>query len=329
VKVAIVGAGVMGCASARALARRGHHVTIYEQFSVGHRRGSSHGRTRIYRYSYADESYVGMMKEAVALWHELEGESGELILQKTGGLDMGKDLDAHVAAFEAHDISYEVIDAKAVAQRWPSLSLPEGDVLFQADGGVVHAEKAWHAFVSAALTAGTTLLEERRIDDLGPHGFIDYDVTVVTAGGWAKQLLATAGIDLDVKPTRETIAYFRLDDVPPTLVDWGDPSVYALHDPGHGLKAGEHIAGPETDPDGDGAPNVASVERLTEWVRARFRAADPQPVGAETCIYTNTPDEHFELARHGSIVVGSACSGHGFKFAPLIGKRIADLVEQF
>ena len=324
-RIAIVGAGVVGCATARVLALRGHDVTIYEQFEVGHTRGSSHGRTRIYRYSYPEEEFVGMMKEALALWRELEAESGENILQQTGGLDMGKNLDAHIAAFEAHDIPYEVLDTEEVSKRWPSLSLPKGDVLFQVDGGVVHAGKAWDAFAHGALAAGVRLLEDRRFDDLGPHGLIDYDVTIVTAGGWAKQLLATAGIELDVKPTLETVVYFKMSELPPTLVDWGEPSVYALHDPMYGLKAGEHIAGPETDPDAGGVPNPESVERLKEWVAARYRSAIPDPVAAETCIYTNTPDEHFEIARHGAIVVGSACSGHGFKFAPLTGKRLADL----
>ncbi|MDQ4065455.1 MAG: FAD-dependent oxidoreductase, partial [Actinomycetota bacterium] len=155
----------------------------------------------------------------------------------------------------------------------------------------------------------------------------EVDAIVVTAGGWAQKLLARAGIELDVKPTRETVAYFQMAGVPPTYVDWGDPSVYALADPGHGIKVGEHIAGPRTDADEEGAPNLESVERLSAWVTERFPTADPQPWHAETCIYTNTPDEHFVLQRHGSIVVGSPCSGHGFKFAPLIGERLADLVD--
>jgi len=327
VRVAIVGAGVMGCAAARSLARRGHDVTIYERFEIGHKRGSSHGPTRIYRFSYPDERYVAMMKEAYTLWRELEAASQTKILFETGGLDMGKDLDAHIAAFEAHDIRYEVLDAHRAAERWPSLTLPEGDVLFQADGGVVHAERAWDAFAQGALAAGARLLETRKIDDLGPDGFVDADVTVVTAGGWAKQLLATAGIELNVRPTRETVAYFEIPDIPPTLVDWGDPSVYALHDPVHGVKAGEHIAGPTTDPDESGEINDDSIRRLSEWVAVRYRDANATARHAETCIYTNTPDEHFVLERRGSVVIGSACSGHGFKFAPLIGARLADLAE--
>lgn len=326
-RIAVVGCGVMGAATARVLAKRGHDVTIYEQFEVGHSRGSSHGASRIYRYSYPDPRYVGMMKEALALWHELEKESDSLILQQTGGLDMGKNLDAHIESLEAHDVPYEVIDARVAASRWPFLSLPHGDILFQADGGVVHAERAWDAFAKGAIAAGARLLEERRIDDLPPDGFSDYDVTVVTAGGWARVLLATAGIELNVKPTRETVAYFATELEPPTLVDWDDPSVYALIDPGRGIKVGEHIAGPPTDPEDKGRVNAASVERLKRWVSERYIGVDPAPQLAETCIYTNTADEHFILERRGDIVIGSACSGHGFKFAPLIGTRLADLVE--
>lgn len=317
----------MGCATARALARRGHDVTIYEQFEIGHKRGSSHGATRIYRFSYPDERYVGMMKEAFGLWRELEAEANTTVLEQTGGLDMGKDLDAHVAAFETHDVPYEMFDAPRAARRWPSLVLPEGDVLFQPDGGVVYAQRAWEAFAYGAIAAGARS-EHRRVTELTGDGVDGYDATVVTAGGWVKSVLATAGIDLDVRPTRETVAYFELRSVPPTLVDWGEPSVYALHDPVHGLKAGEHIAGPTTDPDAAGRVNDDSIRRLSDWVATRYRDAHVTPRHAETCIYTNTPDEHFVLERHGSIVVGSACSGHGFKFAPLIGVRLADLVEQ-
>jgi sarcosine oxidase len=299
-------------------------VTLVDQFEVGHPRGSSHGRSRIYRFSYPDKRYVGMMKDAIELWRALEAEAGTEILQRTGGLDMGKRLDAHRAALDSHSIPYEVLDTKEAHARWPTLTLPPGDVLYQADGGIVHADLAWRSLHDGALIAGATT-ERRRIDVLDPDGVPGFDRTVVTAGGWARALLRGAGIDLPVRPTRETVAYFRTADRPPTLVDWGEPSVYALIDPRYGLKAGEHIAGPETDPDADGAPNMSSTERLTDWVREHYRNVEPDPIAAETCIYTNTSDEHFILERHGSIVVGSACSGHGFKFAPLIGRNLAEL----
>ena len=106
---------------------------------------------------------------------------------------------------------------------------------------------------------------------------------------------------------------------------WEHPAIYALNAPGEGLKAGEHIAGEAASPDEAGAPDEESVARVSEWVRRWWPGADPHPHRSETCFYTNTPDEHFVLERKGRIVVGSPCSGHGFKFAPLIGERLADL----
>jgi sarcosine oxidase len=326
-KVAVVGCGVMGAATARALVKRGHEVVVYEQFIPGHAWGSSHGQSRIYRYSYPDARYVGMMDEALPLWHELEAESGEALLTKVGGLDTGKALAEHRAALDEHGIDYEMLAPDEVTRRWPTMKVAS-EALYQKDGGYVLAERAVQAFLDSALRAGITLLDERRIDEISPGGFRDYDVTVVTAGGWARELLATCGIDLPIKPTRETVAYFKAEEVLPTLVDWGEPSVYSLPDPTYGLKVGEHIAGPETDPnDLHQEPNMESVERLRRWVTDRYTNVDPSPMHFETCIYTNTADEHFILERKDNIVIGSACSGHGFKFAPLIGKRLADLAE--
>jgi sarcosine oxidase len=101
--------------------------------------------------------------------------------------------------------------------------------------------------------------------------------------------------------------------------------MYSLHDPVHGLKAGAHHAGAEADPDTEAPPDPAIVERNASWVRDRFPEVDPDPVEAQSCLYTTTSDEHFVLERRGRVVVGSACSGHGFKFAPAVGRRLADL----
>lgn len=315
----------MGASTAWALTKRGHDVTIYEQFEVGHKRGSSHGGSRIYRYSYPEALYVGMMIEAIDLWRALEADTDTKILQQTGGFDTGKGLDAHAAALDAHDLSYEVIDGDEVSARWPSITLPPGSALFQADGGVVLADRAWRAFVERAIHRGAKLVEGHRVDDVAPDR-LGHDVTVVTAGGWARPLLAKVGIELDVRPTRETVAFFSMPERFPTVVDWLEPSVYALVDPVYGLKVGEHIAGTDTNADDEGDVNHDSVARLERWVADRFPDAGDL-LHSETCIYTNTPDEHFVLRRHDDVVVGSPCSGHGFKFAPLIGERIADLAE--
>ena len=136
--------------------------------------------------------------------------------------------------------------------------------------------------------------------------------------------------DVPVQVTRETIAYFRSEgDPPPAIVELDEITrghgMYSLHDPVHGLKAGEHHAGPVVDPNDVGAPDTASVARVSAWVRDRFPAVDPEPLGAESCLYTSTADGSFVLERRGRVVVGSACSGHGFKFAPVVGRRLAGL----
>jgi sarcosine oxidase len=133
-----------------------------------------------------------------------------------------------------------------------------------------------------------------------------------------------------VRPTRETLAYFRRDGAPLPSIAQLDPEtrghvLYSLHDPRYGLKAGVHQAGASADPDEPGEPDPTVLERVAEWVVRTYPDADPEPVDAETCMYTNTEDERFILERRGRVVIGSACSGHGFKFAPAVGQRLAAL----
>jgi monomeric sarcosine oxidase len=335
-RVVVVGAGVMGAATARALARRGHDVTVLEQFAFGHGRGSSHGESRIFRFSYPDPVYVAMAMEALPLWRELEQETSGELLRTTGGLDRGKPLDDHVNALKECGAECEVLEPEQVEARFPWLGREGGPVLFQGDGGVIAAAQAVRACLRSAEAHGADLRDETRVTAIEPAGGrvtvrtsdgpVEAEVAVVTAGAWAKPLVAPLGIDLPTRPTRETVAYFELDEPRlTTLVEWGDPAIYALPSRPGVMKAGEHVAGPTTDPDEEGQANAESVAKLRAWVARRFPRADPAPRYAETCIYTNTPDESFVLERHGDVVIGSPCSGHGFKFAPLIGKRLAAL----
>jgi sarcosine oxidase len=339
-EVVVVGTGVMGASAARALARRDHDVLLLEQFEVGHSRGSSHGAGRIFRFSYAEPMYVRMAMEALPLWRHLEAESGESLLITTGGLDIGPEAPRHMAALKECGARFEVLDAEGVRGRFP-LSLPAGTTaLFQPDAGVVAAERAWKALVLSAVEHGAELREHTTALSVAMDGgraairlddgeVVRADVVVVTAGAWARDLLAGADIALPTRPTRETVAHFARpggeEASLPTLVEWGSPSVYALPVPGMGIKAGEHQAGPTVDPAGSGPPDESSIRRLSAWVQEHFPSVDPRPHHVETCLYTNTADEHFVLERFGPVVVGSPCSGHGFKFAPLIGERLADL----
>jgi len=321
VKVAVIGAGVMGLATGWALRRRGVEATVYEQFAVGNQRGSSHGRSRIFRLAYAEPEYVRLAQEAMGLWRELEAESGETLLELYGLVEIVQTLEESTAhTLEACGVRWERLDGAEAERRYP-IRVPDGSfVVVQPEAGIVRADKAL-----AALSRGLDVREGMRVspDEL------DADVVVVTAGSWVNELLDEP---LGVKTTRETLCYFRPDAGGrpiPSVVSFKPGrhthEMYSLADPKYGLKVGAHHAGPEADPHGPGEPQPELVERITAWANQTYRLADAEPVGAETCMYTTTPDESFILERRGRVVVGSPCSGHGFKFAPAIGERLADL----
>ena len=315
-RVAVVGAGVMGCATAWALRERGAEVTVHEQFGLDHDRGSSHGRTRIFRLAYPEVYWIRFAQDAYAGWRDLDPD----LLGLYGLIELVADPELTSArALDECGVPYRLLDRDEV--RTQGALLPEGwSALHVADAGVVFADRARHAFLEAA---GVEVETNRRI---GSTDELDADVVVVTAGSWIRDLVP--GVPVTV--TRETVAYFaREGPPPPSIVDLnaetGGHGMYSLYDPVHGLKAGAHHAGAEADPDGEASPDPAIVERIAAWVRDRFPDVDPEPAETQTCLYTTTADEHFVLERRGSVVVGSACSGHGFKFAPAVGRRLAEL----
>src|SRR5205823_2508573 len=315
-KVAVVGAGVMGCATAWALRGRGADVTVHEQFALDHDRGSSHGRTRIFRIAYPEQYWIRFAQEAYAGWQELDRE----LLGLYGLVELAPDPSLISArALDESGVPYRMLDEDEV--RALGATLPDGwTALHIADAGVVFADRARHAFLEAA---GVEVETNRRIESTDE---LDADVVVVTAGPWVRELVP----DLPVTVTREPLAYFAYEGPPrPCIVDLSAETrthaMYSLHDPVHGLKAGAHHAGSEADPESEGKPDPAIVERIAAWVRERLPDVDPSPVDAQTCLYTTTADQNFVLERRGRVVVGSACSGHGFKFAPAIGRRLAEL----
>jgi sarcosine oxidase len=311
-----VGAGVMGCATAWALRERGAEVTVHEQFELDHDRGSSHGRTRIFRVAYPEPAWIRFAQEARAGWLDLDpgllGLYGLVELVADPALTSAR-------ALEECGVPYRRLDRDEV--RALGATLPDGwTALHVPEAGVVFADRARHAFLQAA---GVAVETNHRIESLDE---LDADVAVVTAGPWVRELVP----DLPVTVTRETVAYFhREGPPPPSIVDLdaetGGHGMYSLHDPVHGLKAGAHHAGTEADPDESGEPDPAIVERIAGWVGERFPEVDPEPVEAQACLYTTTADHSFVLERRGRVVIGSACSGHGFKFAPAVGRRLAAL----
>ena len=313
-RFAVIGAGVMGIATARALERRGHDVVVYEQFGPGHDRGSS------FRLAYAEEEYVRLAQEALGLWRELEGETGETLLELNGLLEIVRTLEESTApTLEACGVEWHRLEREEAEHRYPVHVPEESFAVLQPEAGIVRADKAL-----AALARDLDVRYQTRVhpDEL------EAEVIIVTAGSWVNELLEEP---LPVTVTRETLCYFRpeQDGPVPSVVsfkpDRHTHDMYSLADPLYGLKVGAHHSGPEADPNETGGPEPRLIEQIAAWTRETYRLADPEPVGAETCLYTTTPDETFILERRGRLVIGSACSGHGFKFAPAIGERLASL----
>jgi len=349
--IVVVGAGITGVATARALAQAGRGVVLVEQFGLGHDRGSSHGASRIFRLAYPDPHYVRLAQGALQSWRELEAEAGEPLIVHTGSLDFGARTLENARALAACGVSHELLTGAQAAERWPITADRDEPVLFHEEGGTTLADRAYGALLDAAVEAGAVVLDHRRVLEIEPSPAsvriaTDGDeiiarACVVAAGAWARPLLAAAAIELPVVPTRETVTYFHIPDpmALPSVVDDAVPDAtehgllrpglinFALAAPGVGLKAGLHHAGPPADPDDVGEADAAVARWVSTWAARRFPELDPEPLASETCLYTSTADESFVLERHGRIVVASACSGHGFKFAPAFGRTLAALAR--
>ena len=350
--IVVVGGGIVGVATARALADDLRSVVLLEQFELGHTRGSSHGTSRIHRLNYPDEHFVRLAQAAGDAWTALEEERGDQLVERVGVLDLGPAANATARALRARGVLFETLTADEVAARWPLRLEPDETAVFQRDGGFIYAARAHAALLAAATEGGVDVRERTRVTGLAlgrgsvtlqlDKGELVARAVVVTAGAWAPRLLAGVGIDLPVVPTRETVVYLELPgaELLPPVIDYGGTpapgeggvarpgnSTYSLAAPGRGLKVGLHHAGPVADPDTDGVADERVAAWVAGWAASRYAEAGA-PQAAETCLYTNTADESFVLERHGRVVVGSACSGHGFKFAPVVGRTLAALARE-
>lgn len=337
--VVVIGAGIVGLATAYALRPDGARVAVLEQFAMGHKRGSSHGTARIFKVSYPDAEFVEMAQASLGRWRELETLTGIEILTQTGTIDTG-DLTGRCRALETCGATYELLESIDVRKRF-ALDMPEaGTALFQADGGVLHADRACAALRSALGGNGVEVTDNTRVQHIALRdGFVDLrtnvgtlttSAVVVTAGAWVNRVISGLGINLNVAPVRETVAYFEtaIAYPAPTLSQFRTEAKevdYGLVTRDGTLKVGISGSGSPTDPEEEGQIDSAVVTRAASWAARHFRLRNTTPIAAESCLYTNAPDERFILERHGRIIIGSACSGHGFKFAPKVGERLAAL----
>lgn len=356
--VIVVGAGAMGSAAAYHLATRGKRVLVLEQFGIAHERGSSHGLTRIIRLAYFEHpSYVPLLRRAFELWRDLERASGRQLLHVTGSIDAGlpdsRTVQGSLQSCVVHDLPHEVLTAAQLSARCPGYALPDDYLaVLQPDGGFLIPEACIEAHAALAVAAGADVRTGAKALTLAatPGGGVvvhtadqvfEAAQVVVAAGAWLPILVPALGPLLKVE--RQVLAWFDTTDR-----DAFAPSRFPVfnldHDGEHwygfpefgvpGFKFGcYHHLHETVDPDMLDLDGVRErdIDLLRRGVAACFPAANGDVRMSKVCFFTNTPDEHFILDRYPDapqIVLASPCSGHGFKFASVVGEVIADIVQR-
>jgi sarcosine oxidase len=351
----VVGLGAHGSGAALALARRGLRVLGLESGQRGHELGSSGGRSRMIRRAYfEDPAYLPLLAAAWDAWRALETAAGEPLIEITGGLYAGPAASevfvGSVASARQQGLAHEVLDATELNRRWPIFTLPdEMSGLYDPGGGTIRPERAIEAQLRLAVRAGARFqFGERAVDwrpaqggglevetDSGTYGA---DHLVIAAGAWTGHFVPDLHLPLEVE--RMPVFWFEprvpsedasVGRLPMWIMDTGlDGIFYGFpYDEDAGLKVSRHHSEDVVEPDTvDRAGRPADVERVRAFMRRYMPSADGPLRTSTVCLYTNTPDRNFVIDVHPAVpgvAYASACSGHGFKFAPIVGEILADL----
>ncbi len=352
--VIVIGVGGMGSAAVYHLARRGAKVLGLEQFDIPHSLGSSHGVNRIIRLAYAEGSgYVPLLHRAYALWRELELVAGERLLFITGSIDAGGEdstiVRGSLASCVEHSLRYELLDARGLESRHPGYRLPTGMVgVYQPDGGFVLSERCIIAHVEMAHRLGAEVHGREQVLswEVGEEGVrvtttrSSYlsEKLVITAGPWAATLVPQ--LAKRAVPERQVLIwthpsrpeYFRLGAFPVFNIEvpegrfYGFP-IYGI--PGFKIGKYHHLAEKLDDLSAmDRDVHQKDEDVLREGIRLYFPDADGPTMALKTCLFTNSPDEHFIIDLHPdfpTVSLAAGFSGHGFKFCSVVGEIMADL----
>jgi len=346
----VVGLGALGGAIAHHLARGGSRVLGLDRHRPPHAHGSSHGRTRVIRAAYFEHpSYVPLVRRAYDLWGALPQDEADPLLRVTGAVVVGHGESSVVRgsthSAREHGIPHEVLSADEIARRFPALR-PDPDAVgvWEPGAGALRADACVESQLRAAGEAGAELRfddpvsswrgTESGVEVQTSNGSYSAGALVIAAGAWTPGLVR----DLPLQIERQVQIWFRppvqateleAGRMPVFLWDTGDGRLfYGLPDFGDGIKTARHHGGStfrspaEVPRDVDGA----DVIEVRAFLRRRIPGADSPPVAASVCLYTNTPSHHFLVDRHSTsrrVWIVSACSGHGFKFAPAIGEAVA------
>ena len=352
----VIGVGGMGSAAVYHLARRGWSVLGLEQYDVPNELGSSHGISRMIRLAYhEDPSYVPLLLRAYELWHQLENVAGERLLINTGclrgGVGANRLLEGSLETVRLHHLPHRLLSGPQVNQEWPGYNLPEeAELLYEPNGGFLLSERCIISHVAAALDLGAEVHGREAALDWEPTasgGVIvhtDKDTytarnLIITAGAWAGKVVPA--IAAHARPERQVLGWFaphRPELFQPATFPvfgvevpegrfYGFPA-YGM--PGFKLGLFNHFR-EQVDPDTmDREPNAQDEAALRDFTERYFPEAAGPTLALKTCIFTNTPDEHFiidTLPEHPQVSVAAGFSGHGFKFCSVVGEIMADLAE--
>lgn len=348
----VIGAGAMGLATAWQLAKQGRDVLVLEQFNLDHHLGSSHGATRIFRVSYRDPLYTKLALSSINYWRELEQETNSVLLEQIGQLDHGNEdalLDVE-NALTSHGLKFETYSEKEANSKFPGMNF-ENRVVFSPDGGRANASATQENLAKRITELGSKIqanCQVRSIQIQDDFAIVETDLKtyktkslVVAAGGWLEKLvghlvkLPEITVDAGQPAHYQPIASLESPSNWPSFIHHGNQrrvetnlafSAYGLFTPGEGIKIGTWANTPPIDPDNRNLePDFDLLANQNKYVEKWFPGLQVQSANPISCVFTNTPDEHFILDRIGPLTICSPCSGHGYKFVPIIGKITADL----
>ena len=350
--VGVVGLGALGSAAAYQAAGKGVSVVGFEQFEFGHVHGASHDTSRIVRTSYDQAEYVALAKSAYKDWRELEKETGLDLLDITGGVTFLSDngdvtLKDYSKALDVNEVPYEVLTPQQVKKRWPQFDIPEGiDTVYCADTGIVHGSRSVTAMQYLARARGASLQAKTGVTSIAPQkdgvlikttkGTIRVGKVILATDAWTNKLLSPLGAEIPLKVSQEQITYFKPSNPanyePSKFPVWqwgadlwfygfpcyGEPTIKA------GRHCGENWMTPE---ERTFVPSEALRQQLINQLDKFMPDAGRQPLRTVTCQYTLTPGHDFvisPLEDHKNVIVGLGAA-HAFKFAPAIGRVLAEL----
>jgi sarcosine oxidase len=352
--VAVVGLGGIGSAAAYwASLRVGAGVLGLERFELGHERGASQDHSRIIRLSYHAPEYVRFAQDAYAAWGQVEADSEQRLVTRTGGIDLYPEgayawSEDYVRALDEVGIEYEWLDAAETMRRWPAWRLSDGvRVMFQPDAGIVAAARANDAHRRLARSRGAMLVENARVMDVQEIGGVyeldtaagrfRCDRLIVATDAWTNELLERLWRPITLTVTQEQVGYYAPSDPhafePERFPIWiwmGAPSFYGVGTFGEdGPKIGEDVGGTEvTGDERSFEPDPEYQSRLDGFMRERLPSGFGPSLRRATCLYTMTPDRDFVIdlvPGHDHVAIGQGAA-HAFKFASVFGRSLVELV---